>query len=113
MLHQLDDSFPPDLASRTSIVWRDDFYAGGYAAVNDVTTNAVRTAGEYFDVRLETTYTGKAMAALLHDVQRRKGKMMFWNTYCANALPPGKTTTCNFDKLPPEFLRYFSATTSN
>lgn len=108
MLHQLDDSFPEDLAQKTSIVWRDDFYAGGYAVADKVTRNAVQTAAANFDLELETTYTGKAMAALLSDLQHDAGHSLFWNTYSANALSANEATTTNLDDLPSEFLRYFS-----
>jgi len=107
MLHQLDDSFPDDLAQQTNIVWRDEFYAGGYAAADDATKNAVRSAAKNFDLELETTYTGKAMAALLNDIQHSSGSSLFWNTYSANALPDSDETAIDLDRLPREFLRYF------
>ena len=109
MLRRLDGSIPSEIAAETKIVWRDEFYAGGYAAVNEVTRDAVRRAGALFDLGLETTYTGKAMAALLHDCERLPGSSLFWNTYGSKASQSGGLKTGNSERLPPEFLRYFAA----
>ena len=51
------------------IVWRDDFFAGGYAIADKATESAVNFAEEHLGLSLDTTYTGKAMAALLHDLR--------------------------------------------
>ncbi len=66
---------------------------------------------EQLDIRLESTYTGKAMAALLADVKEPASdglNMLFWNTYYA--LPVTVPTDQPLDRnaLPEEFRRYFS-----
>lgn len=109
MLHQLDGSIPIDIADHVRLVWRDDFYAGGYAAVDNITLDAVETAKNRFGLRLETTYTGKAMAALLHDVAHDARSSLFWNTYSAKELPINADAPKNPAALPDEFLRYFDA----
>ncbi len=109
LLNRLDASFPADLADRSRIVWRDEFYAGGYAAVDDATLSAVEIAKEQLGLTLETTYTGKAMAALLHNLDNRKtdDSSLFWNTYNSRALPEISDEAGDIGRLPEEFRRYF------
>lgn len=110
MLHRLDTSIPPDLADRTHIRWRNAFLAGGYAVANDVTRDAVTFAADSLGLELETTYTGKAMAALLHDLALDDygGELyLFWNTYNSQPLPVTETRPGKTDNIPPEFMRYF------
>ena len=40
MLHRLDPSIPTDLADRTRLCLRDDYFGGGYAVSDDVTSSA-------------------------------------------------------------------------
>ncbi len=108
MLSSLETSIPNDTASKTSIVWRDDFFAGGYAAVNDVTLEAVEFAKSSLDISLETTYTGKAMAALLHDLEKGDvgASVLFWNTYNSRPLP-SHNGDLSHQGLPEQFERYY------
>jgi len=110
MLNRIDASIPPDLATRTRIEVRQEFFGEGYAVSNEATDVAVEFASEQLELRLEPTYTGKAMAALLHDLAQpeHSGKsMLFWNTYNSNPLPDADEATINTNRLPAEFLRYF------
>lgn len=108
MMRNLDRSIPADLVRRTNIRLRHEFFAGGYAHTDDVTDAAVALAKDQLDLSLETTYTGKAMAALLADISHADaGHVLFWNT-CNSATLPG-TADAGPDPggLPPEFRRYF------
>jgi D-cysteine desulfhydrase len=110
MLHRLDTSIPPDLADRTNIRWRDAFLAGGYAVVDNTTRSAVTLANDALGLKLETTYTGKAMAALLHDLaaENYRGEhFLFWNTYNSRLLPVGGERPSTPDNIPLEFMSYF------
>ena len=93
LLSRFDPTFTArDWASR--IVWRDAFLAGGYAREDEATVAAVATAGDQLGLALETTYTGKAMAGMLHDLQLDAcggQRFMFWNTYNSQPLPIGAT----------------------
>lgn len=108
MLRQRDRSIPSDVAERTRIVWRDDFFAGGYATVDDATANAVCTAKDAFDLNLDTTYTGKAMAAMLADLQTSppNSRYLFWNTYNDQPLPEVDPQGRAAAELPAQFKRY-------
>jgi len=110
MMRRLDDSVPADLARRTNIILRNRYFGDGYAHSTPPAEAAIALAKEQLDIRLEATYTGKAMAALLDDMQAPGGEelnILFWNTYCA--MPETVPTDHVLDEqaLPAEFLKYF------
>jgi D-cysteine desulfhydrase len=110
MLRRLDPSIPADLAQRTNVRWRDEFLAGGYAIADSATENAVRLADARLQLKLETTYTGKAMTALLHDAlapDYAGESYLFWNTYNSRPLPVTAERPRSADNIPPDFMRYF------
>ena len=111
ILNRLDPSLKAT-GWQQRVVWRDEFLAGGYAKANDVTAAAVAAAREYLDLSLETTYTGKAMAAMLHDLQSPgySGEpYMFWNTYNSKKLPVTSDRPDAWDVIPEEFARYYAS----
>ena len=110
MLRRLDPTIPADASERVRVRWRDEFFAGGYAVADEITTAAVQTARDALGLHLETTYTGKAMAALLHDVAStgyRGEHCLFWNTYNSQPLPVSGDRPASRDNLPEAFMRYF------
>ena len=109
LLNRLDPSIALEAATQTRVIWRDDFYAGGYAAVDDVTTHAVELARDSLGLTLDTTYTGKAMAALLHDleVSDEGTSTLFWNTYNSRPLPSIDSGKLSLQDLPEQFRRYY------
>lgn len=109
LLNRLDTSIPADSATRTNIIWRDEFYAGGYAVVDDATTRAVIFARDYLGLALDTTYTGKAMAALLSDLNESDAgtTTLFWNTYNSRPLPMIDHGRLPLRNLPEQFERYY------
>jgi 1-aminocyclopropane-1-carboxylate deaminase/D-cysteine desulfhydrase-like pyridoxal-dependent ACC family enzyme len=109
LLNRYDSSIPADISGRTNIVWRSEFYAGGYAAIDDVTNKAVEFARDQLGLTLDTTYTGKAFAALLHDLSSADDdtNYLFWNTYNSAELPTTSHSGGPRPGLPSEFERYF------
>ena len=110
MLNRLDPGIPADLHQRTRIQVRHEFYGDGYAKSNPATDAAITVARDSLGLELESTYTGKAMAALLHDAGQsryRDASLMFWNTYNSNPLPDVQKSDVDLEQLPAEFLRYF------
>jgi len=108
LLNRFDASIPADTAGRTAVVWRDDFYAGAYARVDNTTSAAVELAGKQLGLQLDTTYTGKAMAALLHDLETSGDEFsaLFWNTYNDRPLPAHQPGSPLRTALPPQFRQY-------
>ena len=110
LLNRFDPTFRADGWS-DRIVWRDEFLAGGYARVDERTSDAVAVARSQLGLNLETTYTGKAMAAMLHDLQtgdHEGHRCLFWNTYNATPLPVSRNRPVSLENIPAEFERYFS-----
>jgi len=110
MLHHLDPAVPADLAARTKLCFRDDFFGAGYAQSNAATDRAVEIARADLDLKLDTTYSGKAMAALIHDAEQAAladQGMLFWNTYNSRNLPVTSARPDDTSELPEEFLRYY------
>ena len=110
LLNRIDPRFVAD-GWRDGIVWRDEFLAGGYARVDDATAKAVAQARNDLDLTLETTYTGKAFAALLHDLQQPGydgAPYLFWNTCNSAPIPASADRPASLANIPPDFERYFS-----
>lgn len=110
MLNRIDPSFDADIVERVRLVWREDFLAGGYADFDGRMSDAVRIADTQLGMALETTYTGKAMAALLHDLEDpgyNGGPYLFWNTYNSRDLPVTADKPETLENIPEEFLRYY------
>ena len=110
VLNHLDPKVPRDLADRVHLSFRDEYFAGGYAMFDEETERAVSVAGEELDLVLETTYTGKAMAAMLNDLKRTElqgQSVLFWNTFNSRPLPATPERPADTSLLPAEFLRYY------
>ena len=111
MMRRLDESVPADLASRTNIRLRNNFFGGGYAKSTPEAEDAIAFAKEQLEITLESTYTGKAMAALLADLKTPGAEalnILFWNTYYAMPVTVPTDRALDAKALPEEFLRYFS-----
>ncbi len=87
------------------------FVGQGYGAVTSEAVAAGRALEEAEGIPLETTYTGKCLAALLrHGGTTRRGQsLLFWDTFSSSEpanlphdLPPA-------DTLPPAFRRFLAA----
>lgn len=110
MLHCLDPDIPADIHRKTRVEIRHEFFGAGYARSTPATDAAIDVARSALDLDLEATYTGKAMAALLHDTalaRYRDASLMFWNTYNSSPLPDVPAGAVDAAALPGEFLRYF------
>ncbi len=79
----------------------------GYGAATDAARAAVAAAAAH-GVALETTYTGKCLAAVIEKAQRggARGPVLFWNTF--NAVDVAKHAPAPLDpRALPENLRRF------
>jgi D-cysteine desulfhydrase len=83
LLHELDAGFPRVKPENVALEVREGFVGDGYAVATVESLEAVALAAAN-NIHLETTYTGKALAALVADARAGKlaGKTaLFWNTH--------------------------------
>lgn len=92
LLSSLDPDFPPLTFADLRFELRHDWFEPGYGVVTPETEESVAIAAAS-GITLETTYTGKAFAALVADAraERLAGcQVLFWDTYSSAAMPaPG------------------------
>lgn len=104
LLRSLDAGFPEVAFDDLALDLRDDLFEPGYAVPTPGTESAVAAAAGAGLV-LETTYTGKAMEALLSDSRRGElpgGELLFWDTYHSGPKPaPGPV-----EALPERLQQY-------
>ena len=70
------------------------------------------TVFKSFNIQLDGTYTAKAAAALLHDLQSGlldNKVILFWYTFCGNAKP----AINEHSLLPRAFHQYFAPSPRN
>ncbi len=95
LLHRLDPTIPPLGPGAQHFDLETRFYGGAYGRETPEAREAVAWAAPA--IVLETTYTGKALAACLHHHRRHPEEtLLFWNTF--NSAPV--TAGSSFDVLP-------------
>ncbi len=84
------------------------FYGGAYGRITPEAKQAVELLSQSETVRLETTYTGKAMAGMLDYAKRHQNSenLLFWNTYNSVDLTP-VADQVDPSNLPTEFHSLF------
>jgi D-cysteine desulfhydrase len=109
-LHARDASFPLIDKPGDNIETRTEFFGTGYAEATPEALEAVSLMQELEHVKLETTYSGKALACLVADARAGKlgGKrVIFWNTYNSAAYP-AEVASADTSALPADFKPYLS-----
>ena len=108
-LSSLDPTFPHVELSEQEINIRHEFFGRQYALFTREGMDAVNRMQQTEGITLDGTYTGKALAALIHDAENRDIKdevLLFWNTYNARDLSE-YVTAIDYRQLPRSFHRYF------
>jgi len=109
VLHLHDPLFPLVAWESDRLRLRDDFFGGEYGRYTPAAREAVDALRAAEDVKLECTYTGKALAALVDDARRghlRDKIVLFWNTYNSRDFS-ADIAEVDYRDLPPAFHRYF------
>ncbi len=115
-LAKKDEQFQNISISKDSFEIDYNYLGSDYGVVTESSKNAVdlmmELEGKNRGFLLETTYTGKTLAAMLDFVKKEENhnkKVLFWNTYNSNDLDEYLRKT-NFDwkKLPAELHQFFS-----
>jgi D-cysteine desulfhydrase len=114
-LRKRDNSLPNIEITENDFEFITGYLGSGYGIKTIKGQNAVdkvyELEGKKRDFKLETTYTGKSMAAMFDYLNLEKNKnktILFWNTYNSNDLDKYlKETRFNYGKLPKEFHKFF------
>jgi len=104
-LRSYTDQFPPLSFSEDDIVVR--LPGSGYAEVTKETRDAIALMKSEENIQLDTTYSGKAFAALLKDMPYLLGKrILFWKTYADGAYE-SQSQGVDYTQLSGAFHYYF------
>ena len=91
-------------APELSLELERSFLGGGYGRATPAGEAARRLAEQLDGLRLDPTYTGKALAALLSRERGRTEPVLFWNTYAARE---PELELPDPSELPRAFQRFF------
>jgi 1-aminocyclopropane-1-carboxylate deaminase/D-cysteine desulfhydrase-like pyridoxal-dependent ACC family enzyme len=109
LLHSLDTSFPRFKSPEEDVDIRHDYFGKQYALFTRKGMKAVSLMRSYEGIKLDGTYTGKTLAALIDDAQngRVQGKsVLFWNTLNSRDISD-VISSIDYRGLPHDFHRYF------
>jgi 1-aminocyclopropane-1-carboxylate deaminase/D-cysteine desulfhydrase-like pyridoxal-dependent ACC family enzyme len=109
LMTQLDPAVPLLDDPLASIDHRTDCFGGGYAVATPAAARAVALAAEA-GLALETTYSGKALAALIADAPRldpSRGPVIFWVT-CNRQPKPAGLADVDTRAIPTALRRYLA-----
>jgi 1-aminocyclopropane-1-carboxylate deaminase/D-cysteine desulfhydrase-like pyridoxal-dependent ACC family enzyme len=107
-LHARDASFPLIDEPLRHLEQRPEFFGRGYAEPTAEGQDARALVERLSDVRLEDTYTGKAIAGLVADARsgRLSGRrVVYWHTYSSAPYPPD-LDAIGPEALPPSLRHY-------
>lgn len=107
-LHAMDDEIPLLDEPMSNLTLRTGYLGAGYAEPTPECTEAIELMEQTERLHLESTYTGKGLAALVQDA--RSGSLQgqqvaFWNTY--NSRPyPRAVRKVDASRIPDALHRY-------
>ena len=110
-----DKSIPNIKVKKDDFVFITGYLGSGYGIKTSRGQNAVdkifELEGRKKDFNLETSYTGKTMAAMFDYLKQQDNKnktVLFWNTYNSNDLDKYlKETDFHYKKLPKPFHKFY------
>lgn len=108
-LREKDPTFPNLKISKDEIELKEDFFGQKYALFTEEGINAISLIEEKEGIKLDGTYTGKALAGLSSDLRNGSLKdevILFWNTY-NNRDFSHLISDIDYHDLPGVFHRYF------
>jgi 1-aminocyclopropane-1-carboxylate deaminase/D-cysteine desulfhydrase-like pyridoxal-dependent ACC family enzyme len=109
LLRMSDASFPSVTLAPERFEVRDDQFGTQYARFTEQGVAAAALMHREEGFTLDGTYTGKALAALVHDASEGRladERVLFWNTYNARDLR-AMAAAVDYHLLPAAFHRYF------
>lgn len=110
-VRSLDASFPDITFGLEDIVIAHDFFGQGYGIATPQARQAMSVMHEKYGITLDGTYSGKTVAAMLHDLQKPALKnkvVLYWNTFCGLDYSSIVSESA-YKQLPHCFHKYFEA----
>ena len=108
MMRASDPTIASDIADRSHIVMRHGFLGAGYGHSTADAERAIDLARAEFGLTLDMTYTAKAMAAVLQDLDGGYDRpALFWHTFSSQPLSVDHEIEPDYSQIPDEFARYF------
>ncbi|UCG68322.1 MAG: pyridoxal-phosphate dependent enzyme [Thermoplasmata archaeon] len=109
LLRKADPRFPKLIFSERDFEIKHDQFGERYSLFTKEGISAIKLMKETEGIKLDGTYTGKTLAALIKDSREENMKdkvILFWNTY--NSVDFSKTIEkVDYKKLPRKFHSYF------
>ncbi|PKN03189.1 hypothetical protein CVU75_03540 [Candidatus Dependentiae bacterium HGW-Dependentiae-1] len=108
-IHSLDPSFPLLEFGLEDLVIAHDFFGQGYGVATSEALQAMSAMRDTYGINLDGTYSGKTVAALLHDLQKPEMKdktVLYWNTFCGLDYS-SIISQDSYTQLPCCFYKYF------
>ncbi len=114
-LEKCADNFPKIDINENDFEFISGYLGSEYGAITKKSQNTIdlvmELEGYKKDFKLETTYTGKAMAAMFDYLKQQENKnktILYWNTYNSNDLDKYlKETDFQYKKLPKKFHKLY------
>ena len=113
LIHSLDASFPVFKFSAADVDIRHNYFGERYALFTKEGMEAIRLIKDCEGIKLEGTYTGKTLAALIDDAKSGKlqrSTVLFWNTLNSRDFPDA-ISSLDYHELLHCFHRYFEEET--
>jgi 1-aminocyclopropane-1-carboxylate deaminase/D-cysteine desulfhydrase-like pyridoxal-dependent ACC family enzyme len=109
-MRKYDSSVPVADVKRDDLILLEDYLGEGYVYFTDCSRDCVNDMFDLENIKLEHTYTGKALGGGL-DWLKKQGEtdanILFWNTY--NSIDfSDKMATIDYRNLPIKFQKYFT-----
>ncbi|HEC41889.1 MAG TPA: pyridoxal-phosphate dependent enzyme [Bacteroides sp.] len=103
-LRKSDRNIPKVKIEKSDFELLTEYLGGGYGVITDEGKSAVNRVSE--KISLETTYTGKTLAACLDYCEKTSAeeKILFWNSYNSAEFEQ----SLNYDGLPEEIIQKLS-----
>lgn len=108
-LYLVEPDFPNSDYQHEFVELRNGYIGDGYACFTPDGIATVKWLKRFEDVILEPTYTGKAFAALIDDINSgilKNKNVLFWNTYNSHDLSD-MIKGVDYHELPHDFHSYF------
>jgi D-cysteine desulfhydrase len=109
-LISLDPAFPKVETPFNELFIENSYFGDEYGLFTEQAVEAIEIMHQHQGIRLEGTYTGKTLAAFLHDAKHADMKnktILFWNTFNSRDLS-AFTSNVNYRDLPEPFHPYFT-----